>query len=291
MVLSYPEFSAIYAASLAVATVVGLLLLVGWKDMWLEKTLRAARYNFVYIVMLAAFPLFIEAFGALGGSVSGTEEMAKQIRYTSWIFELSGGVIRIIQSWLNYGVVTDFFIIIYAWLFYFLLYFAPILLLVKDDRITFRKYAIGLMITYSILIPFYILFPVSVSSSYPDSGIAPLLYTNTYWGRMITSLDPLNNDFPSGHVSISVTAFLIFATAGVTYRKFSYFLGGVTVAIVFAVLYLGVHWPADVFAGFLVGIFAAVATRTERIQMTIDKWVRALSNRIFGQNDEGPTSE
>jgi len=287
MVLSYAEFFVIYASSLVLATVIGLLVLVGWKDIWLRKILQSARYNAVYLAILIAFPLLIELPGFLGGGPSGSGETAKEVRYTSWVFDLGGGIVKIVQSWLNYGIATDLFIIIYAWLFYFLIYFAPVLLLARDDRLTLRKYAIAFIITYCILTLFYAFFPVSVSSSYTETGVVPILYVNTYWGRMVTSIDPLNNDFPSGHVSLSVTAFLIFATAGTTYRRFSYFLGAATVATVIAVLCLGIHWPADVLAGFLVGIFAAVAARNDRIQMTMNRWVRAISDRIFKPGEEG----
>jgi len=286
MVLSYPEFFVIYASSLVLATVIGLLVLVGWKDLWLRKILQSARYNAVYLAILAALPLLIELHGFLEGGPSGPGETANEVRYTSWVFDLGGDIVKIVQSWLNYGIVTDFFIIIYAWLFYFLIYFAPVLLLARDDRLTLRKYAIAFIITYCILTLFYTLFPVSVSSSYTETGVVPILYVNTYWGRMVTNIDPLNNDFPSGHVSLSVTAFLIFATAGTTYRRFSYFLGAAMVATVVAVLCLGIHWPADVLAGFLVGIFAVVAARNERIQRALDRWVRAISDRIFKPGEE-----
>jgi membrane-associated phospholipid phosphatase len=286
MVLSYPEFFVIYASSLVLATIIGLLVLVGWKDIWLRKILQSARYNAVYLAILAAFPLLIELHGFLEGGPSGPGEMASEVRYTSWVFDLGGGIVKIVQSWLNYGILTDFFIIIYAWLFYFLIYFAPVLLLARDDRLTLRKYAIAFIITYCILTLFYALFPVSVSSSYTETGVVPILYVNTYWGRMITSIDPLNNDFPSGHVSLSVTAFLIFATAGTAYRRFSYFLGAVTVATVVAVLCLGIHWPADVIAGFLVGIFAVVAALNERIQRAVDRLVRAISDKIIKPAEE-----
>jgi membrane-associated phospholipid phosphatase len=286
MVLSYAGFYVIYASSLVLATVIGLLVLVGWKDIWLKKILKSARYNAVYIVILTAFPLLIELHGFLGGGPSGPGEMAKEVRNTSWVFDLGGGIVKILQSWLNYGIVTDFLIIIYAWLFYFLIYFAPVLMLARDDRLTLRKYAIAFIITYCILTLFYAFFPVSVSSSSQETDVVPILYVNTYWGRMVTNIDPLNTDFPSGHVSLSVTAFLIFATAGTTYRRFSYFLGAVTVATVFAVLCLGIHWPADVLSGFLVGIFAAVAARNDRIQTTIDRWVRAISDRILKPVEE-----
>ncbi len=281
MALTYTEFYMIYIASLVLATAIGLLVLVGWKDMLLQKTMRSLRYNAVYIAILVALPLIIEFHDVLLGRPSGSAELAREVRYTNWIFDLSGGVVQILQSWLNYGILTDFFIIIYAWLFYFLIYFAPVLLLVRDDRLTLRTYAIAFIITYLILALFYTFFPVSVTSSYSGTGVVPILYVNSYWGRMITNIDPLNNDFPSGHVSLSVTALLVFAMAGVAYRKFTYFLAATTVAIVLAVLYLGIHWPADVFAGVLVGMFSVVAARSDKVQLTIDRWVRALSDKII----------
>lgn len=287
MVLSYSQFFTIYSFTLLVATFFALLILIGWKDMDIRKALRSVRYNAIYIVILIVFPMFIQMQDIVERSLTGPGEMAREITYTNWVFSLSGGVIRILQDRLNYQILTDFFIIMYAWVFAFLTYFAPILLLSRDDNQGLRKYAIAIMLNYLILTPFYALFPVSVSSSYPDSGMIPALYADTYWGHMVTSVDPLNNDFPSGHVSLSVTTFLVFATGGLAYRKFSYFLGVATISIVFAVLYLGIHWPADVFAGFLVAIAATVAARSDRIQMTIDRWVRALTDRLLAPEKDG----
>ena len=285
MSLSYPMFFTLYTASMLTVAMLGLLVLVRWKNMFLRKTMLSVRYNIVYVIILIAFPLVIQAQDIIEKSFAGPGT-TREVAYTNWIFSLSGGVIQILQERLNYAILTNFFIIVYAWLFAFLTYFAPVLLLVKDDRLTLRKYAIAISFNYLILIPSYALFPVSVTSSYSDSGMIPLLYANPHWGRMVTSIFSLNNDFPSGHVSLMVTTFLVFATAGVGYRKFSYFLGASAVAIVVAVLYLGIHWPADVFAGFLVGIGTTVAARTDRIQMTIDRWVRSLSEKIFSQEGQ-----
>lgn len=290
MALSYPVFFAIYAISLVVATFAGLLILVGWKDMFIRKTLLSLKYNLVYIVILAAFPLFVQLQDVVERGMSSPEGTSREIVYTNWIFSLSGGAIRILQDRLDYRLLTDFFIIAYAWVFAYLTYFVPILLLVKDDRATLRKFAVAMMINYVVLTPFYFLFPVSVSGSHPESGMTPQLYVSTNWGKMVTSVDPLNNDFPSGHVSLSVTTFLVFAYAGVGYRRFKYFLGGATVAIVFSVLYLGIHWPADVFAGFILAVGATVAANTEKVQMTIDRYVRIISEKLY-RRPEGQVTE
>lgn len=268
-----------------------VVLAVGWKDISWRKALRSAKYNAVYIVIIALFPLFIQLQDILEAHFAGPGESTREIIYTHWIFSLSGGAIKILQDRLDYKIVVDFFSIVYAWLFTFLLYFAPVLLVSTDDRVNLRKYAIAMMFNYLILTPFYALFPVSVSGSDPNLGITPLLYVNPHWGKMVTSVDPLNNDFPSGHVSLAVTTLLIFAYAGREYKKVYYFLIFATISIVFAVLFLGVHWPADVFAGFLVAVFAVVAANSERVQMTIDRYVRAANDRLFRERTVSQPSQ
>ena len=284
MALSYSVFFTLYAVSMVAAVFFGLLLFIGWKDMYWRTALRSLRYNAVYVLLIAAFPLIVQGQDLLERHLE--TEKTYEIIYTNWIFDLAGDTISVLQDRLNYAILIDLSIIAYAWLFAFITYFVPIFLLVKDDRPTLRVYAVAMMLNYIVLTPFYLVFPVSVSGSHPQSGVTPFLYATASWGEMVTSVDPLNNDFPSGHVSLSVTPFLIFAYAGIQYRGMSYFLGVTTVAIVFSVLYLGVHWPADVFAGFILGVGAVVAARSERIQMTIDRYVRIISRKLFKDRTE-----
>lgn len=290
MALSYSMFFALYSITMLVGVCLAVVLFLGWKNISWRRALQSAKYNAVYIVIIAVFPLFIQLQDVLEAHLAGPGESTREVTYTHWIFSLSGGAIRILQDRLDYVILKDFFCIVYAWLFTFLIYFAPVLLITADDRANLRKYAIAMMFNYIVLVPFYALFPVSVSGSSPESGITPLLYIDTHWGRMVTSVDPLNNDFPSGHVSLAATTMLIFAYGGQRYRAVYYFVMFTTIAVVFAVLFLGVHWPADVFAGFLVAVFAVVAANSERIQMTIDRYVRAVNDRIFKPKlDRGPS--
>lgn len=280
MAISYGLFFTIYSVTMAVGVFVGLLIFVGWRDIWIRKTLVSLRYNWVYVLIIAFLPLFIQAQDLLEDALWDPEDASNEVVYTNLIFSLSGSAIRLLQDRLDYTILTEFFMAIYAWLFTFLLYFAPVLLLVKDDRATMRVYAIAMMFNYLILIPFYLFFPVSVTGSHPESGATPLLYIDTHWGRMVTSVDPLNNDFPSGHVSLAVTTFLVFYFASQDYRRLYYFLAVTVVLVVFSVLYLGVHWPADVFGGVLVAVVAVVAAGNERIQMAIDRYVQALTRKL-----------
>jgi membrane-associated phospholipid phosphatase len=286
MVLSYPAFFTIYSVSIVVAFFLGVLVLMGWKEMSLRRGLISLRYNAVYIIILIAFPLLlILSQNMAANAISGPGDTSKEVHYTNWIFSIAGGAVAILQDRLNHAIVTDLFAITYVWLFTFLTGFVPILLLAKDDRATLRTYAIATVLNYLVLAPFYIFFPVTVTGSNIAAQTTPLLYADPNWGRMVTSVDPLNNDFPSAHVSLSTTTFLVFVYAGSQYKRFSYFLGVSTIAVVFAVLYLGVHWPADVFAGFLVAVGATVAARSDRVQMTIDRYVRIISRRLLNEKE------
>jgi membrane-associated phospholipid phosphatase len=294
MDLSYAAFLAAFFLSLAVAIVVGVILVVRWRNLFVMKALMSFRYNWLYVVLIILFPIVVKAIEYLQGRISDPANRFDEVVYTNWMFNLSGGAIRVLQDRLNSRLLTDLFIVVYVWLFAYVTAFPPVLLFAKDDRRLMRRYAIAMLFNGLILTPFYALFPVSVTGSHPESGMTPLLYISVDWGRMVLSIDPLDNDFPSGHVSLALTTFLIFALAGFEYRKVAYFFAGATAAIVFSVLYLGIHWPPDVFAGFLVGVAATALSGVQRIQMTIDRYVRLVSLRLFGiQPDEAtaPTKE
>jgi len=287
MDIPYEVFLAAFFLSLAAAIVAGLLLVVRWRNLFVKKALMSFRYNCLYVFLIILFPITVKVIEYLQGRISDPTSRFDEVVYTNWMFNISGGAIRVLQDRLNSRVLTDLFIIVYVWLFAYISAFPSVLLFAKDDRMLMRKYAIAMLFNGMILTPFYAFFPVSVTGSHPESGMTPLLYISVDWGRMVLSVDPLDNDFPSGHVSIAVTTFLVFATAGFRYRKISYFFGGAAVAIVFSVLYLGIHWPPDVLAGFFVGVLATVLSGVERIQMTIDRYVRLLSEKLLGiRSDE-----
>jgi membrane-associated phospholipid phosphatase len=284
--ISYSVFIAIYAVSVVVGIVAGLIVMVGWRNLSLRRIAESARYNLVYIAIIAGAPLLV----LIEHAVASVEQNSKEVIYTNWLFSISGNAIRNLQDRLDYQLLADFSILVYVWVFAFIIYFTPILILALDDRLTFRRYAIAMLFNYLVLLPFYIFFPVTVTGFYADSGMTPLLYIDTNWGRVVTSIDPLNNDFPSAHVSLVVTALLILISAGVDYRRYYYFVACAAVGITFSVLYLGVHWLADVFAGFVLAIGAYVFSGNERVQMTFDRYVRTLSSMLSRKKQDEPAT-
>ena len=284
--VSYSVFIALYAASVVVGIFAGLAIIVGWRNLSLGRFIESFRYNLLYVAIIIGAPLLV----LIEHAVASIEPNSKEVVYTNWLFQIGGNAIRLLQDRLDYQVLTDFSILIYVWVFAFIIYFTPILILALDDRPTFRRYAIAMLFNYVVLLPFYIFFPVTVTGFYAESGMTPLLYVDTHWGRMVTSVDPLNNDFPSAHISLIVTALLVLVSAGVDYRRYYYFVGCSAIGITFSVLYLGVHWLADVFAGLVLAVGAYVISGNERVQMTFDRFIRRISSRFEKEDVKEPPS-
>ena len=277
MPVSYTLFVGLYALSVVVGIAAALLVIVGRKNISLHKLFGSAKYNLLYIVIIATAPLLV----LLEHAFVSVELNSKEVVYTNWLFSIGGNAITILQDRLDYQILADLSIVIYVWIFAFVLYFTPILILTLDDRATFRRYSLAVLFNYVILLPFYIFFPVTVTGFYADSGMTPLLYIDSNWGRMVTSIDPLNNDFPSAHVSLVVTALLVLVYAGVDYRRYYYFVACAAVGITFSVLYLGVHWLADIFGGFALAVIAYMVSGNQRVQMAFDRHIRALTSKII----------
>jgi membrane-associated phospholipid phosphatase len=275
MPFSYPLFMGLYFASIAAGIFIGLLWIIGWKDLSWRKALDSAIQNGAYAVLIVAMPMIM-----LAENILRPTEASKEIIYTDWIFSISGNWIRIVQDRLDYRLLTDFFILVYVWVFTYILYFTPLLILARDDRKTLRRYTLAIVLNYVFLLPFYLFFPVSVTGFYADAGVTPLLYVDTNWGRVVTSVDPLDNDFPSAHVSLVVTTLLVMSAAGLNYRRFCYFTAIATAGIVFAVLYLGVHWVADVMGGFILAFMAVLISSNERLEAVFSRRLDSISKKV-----------
>jgi membrane-associated phospholipid phosphatase len=251
--LSFTEFLLMFVASLAAAALAGLFFVS--RSLSVRKAVTIAKKNVVFLVVLAILPAMTLTIDLL--DVTVTDHVTKQMEYTDWFMEMGGGTVSALQTRLNYGIMIDTSILFYVWVFSFVTLFSPALLLLTGDERTLRRYSVAMAANYMVMIPFYILIPVGVASASPESGVLPLLYVYPNWGHLVTSIDPLNNGFPSGHTSLMVTTFLVFLLARGKYRGYSAFLGIAAGGIVLSVFLLGVHWPIDVLVGAVIAGGAA----------------------------------
>ena len=117
----------------------------------------------------------------------------------------------------------------------------------------FKRFSLMFSLNYLIAFPFFMFFNVSVTGV-TLQDVQPLMYVQ--FPRIflaITTIDPLDNCFPSLHVAMVFSAFLIMVKTD--FKRFKIFLYLGVPTIIFAVLYLGIHWITDVFAGMALALF------------------------------------
>lgn len=153
-----------------------------------------------------------------------------------------------IYSSLTY-LMTFTYIIIYP----SAVFFTALILIHYRETVLLKRAALMFSLNYLIAFPFFMLFHVSTTGA-TLPGVEPLIYEQ--FPRIctaITTIDPLDNCFPSLHVAMVFSAFLIIC--GTNYRRYKIFTYFAVPATIFAVLYLGIHWLIDVFAGIALALF------------------------------------
>jgi membrane-associated phospholipid phosphatase len=153
-----------------------------------------------------------------------------------------------IYSSLTY-LMTFTYIIIYP----SAVFFTALILIHYRETLLFKRAALMFSLNYLIAFPFFMLFHVSTTGA-TLPGVEPLIYEQ--FPRIctaITTIDPLDNCFPSLHVAMVFSAFLIMC--GTNYRRYRIFIYFAFPATIFAVLYLGIHWLIDILAGIAIALF------------------------------------
>jgi membrane-associated phospholipid phosphatase len=274
--LTYTQFFLAYSSSIILAICLGLWFMVGPIGSFFRRSISFVRRYYVFLIILAALPLAVQAVSLAKSHLAGADYASDSTENAGAVYALGGGVIKVLQKSLDSDLLGASFEVTYMWVFAFFTYFLPVLLIAKRDIRTLSAFTIAIAINYSVLISSYVLFPVRVSSSLPGANIQPVLYDSHTWGMMATSVDSLTNCFPSGHISLSFTALFVFSLAGPEYRRLSCLLAATGITLVFAVLYLGIHYPADVIGGLVLAIASAVCATNKRVRETALSFVRSV---------------
>lgn len=126
----------------------------------------------------------------------------------------------------------------------------------EGEKTIGRKIFWGSIFNYVLILPFYILVPVSERWAAGDGQV--LLLMDQISPLLIQGLRPMsgmNNCFPSFHTSLAITFALVISQSGnKRLRRTILVLSGL---VVYSTLYLGFHWALDVFAGV---VFASFCT-------------------------------
>ncbi|MCD6383172.1 MAG: hypothetical protein J7L88_01770 [Thermoplasmata archaeon] len=134
--------------------------------------------------------------------------------YTGWNFtplihSIEGDLVAKLQNYFLNDYLTLFFSGVYIMGYMFVNYFTILFFTYVDDKELADKAALNYAFVYLIATPFYLFFPVDVTSFYLPN-VRSLLYD--YSGglhRFFVAVDPFDNCFPSLHIAIPVSIFLL----------------------------------------------------------------------------------
>ena len=277
MALSFSAFLVLYNLSIILAVFAGTLIFVDIRNRRLKDVLAATRRNLHIIAILIVIPMFVLTEKWFAPAYANLD-------YTPLIYSFYGGIPAAVQRSLLNPLLTDFMELVYVYGFTFIIYFTPYLLIVNSDDVLLKKYAAIIVLNYLVLVPFYILFPVH-TPAYSDglTTVSPLLYNNQYFGRMVTGIDPLDNCFPSGHVSLILSTLFVIWKAKTgdegTYGRYAYFVLASFLLITLSVLYLGIHWPADILGGLILAYAAYYAVEKGYVFRITDAFMNLFEKK------------
>ncbi len=276
MALSFSVFLVLYNLSIVLAVGAGTAIFVNIKERKLAKVLASARRNLPIIIILAVIPVFVLTEKWFAPAYANLD-------YTPLIYSFFGEFPADVQRSLLNPMMTAFMDFVYVYGFTFIIYFTPYILIVNSGDRILRKYAAVIVINYIVLIPFYIFFPVHTPAySEALTTVSPILYNNQYLGRMVTGIDPLDNCFPSGHISLMLSTLFVMWKAkgedGETYGRYAYFVLLSFILISISILYLGIHWPADIAGGIILAYAAYYVVEKGHVFRLIDAFMRFFKN-------------
>lgn len=169
--------------------------------------------------------------------------------FTQYIYLFEGNITPLVQQWLNNDVLTHVTTFFYVIVFSVMMFASLFVYHHEQDRRSLYTLLYGIGLNYVIAIPFFLFVPVN-ETWYIHPDVSPL-YLTAYplFEEQYRFFSGLDNSFPSLHTSISLTlAAIAFRSRNV---RFSWFCTVSTAIILFSVIYLGIHWFADVIAGIM----------------------------------------
>lgn len=176
------------------------------------------------------------------------------------ITPLTGSFLPNVPVWFQANIPQDPFVMVFGLIYIglpFVLVAVPLTLAGRGEVSALRTYCLSLALAYVSGMVLHLAFPSERPSLNPGSGVLPLLYSDPLLGPLYSGLSTPGRSFPSWHVT-QLSAVLV---ALIDRRTARVALSAALALTAFGVMFLGIHWPADVLAGLLLGGAAAMAGR------------------------------
>ena len=219
-----------------------------------------------------------------------------ELNFTELIHAIEGDFVYYFQSTLENAYLTHFFAPFYIVSYIFINYFSVIYFAFQKENLLATKMAINYMVIYILSIPFYLFMPVDVTHSIIHD-VKPLLYEySPFMNEFFSKADPFDNCFPSLHIAIPFSLFLIIwhhrkRHDDRRFDRYLYLVIVINLLYAFAILYLGVHWLIDIIGGILVGWLGWIMVETLasgylRITRKTDRDLRSQLRQIVSYKDK-----
>jgi len=221
---------------------------------WIDRV-RERACPLVFLAVAVAFKRLVEGIVPAVASLVG-------LNVTHLLYAIEGDLVAVLQSVAS-PPVTAYFAFVYVHGFSLLLLFPVLAYIAHPDPHPLRKTAVAYSVNYLVGLAGYAAFVAYGPRNHIPFEVVSLLYTHWPESYLLTSsMNASTNVFPSLHASFSVT---IVVLAWRTRAEYPVWAGVATVlgtSIVFATMYLGIHWATDVVAGVALAAGAvAVADR------------------------------
>jgi membrane-associated phospholipid phosphatase len=205
---------------------------------------------FLCVVLLAS---------AVGRGSLQTVSRLFGLQATALIYGLEGGFVAWVQATFAAPPLTAYFSWVYVYGYAFLLSFPVIAYLALPRTTALRRVLVAYALNYGIGLALYTLvFAYGPRNVMPDM-VTPLLFTNRPDVMLLASEVNVNtNVFPSLHTSLAVTVGTFAVLTREEYPRWTPLAVPLSLSVVVATMYLGIHWLTDVVAGFALA-FGCVA--------------------------------
>jgi len=173
---------------------------------------------------------------------------------TGAIYAIEGNVVSLLQLAAT-PLATFYLSFAYLFGYAFLTIFPFVAYFALEDTRPLRMTILAYSLNYLLGLVCYVLFISYGPRNLIPGQVASLLYGTYPEAQLLTSVVNANtNVFPSLHASLSVTAALLARRTADIYPNWYRLSGLLTVSVVVATMYLGIHWAIDVVAGSLLAL-------------------------------------
>lgn len=205
-----------------------------------------------HLLLLGAVLAINKVAREVGPSVSWVLDL----NITGVIYAVEGDLVGTIQS-IQGSLLTAYFSYMYLAGYIALLVFPFVAYFALEDLQYLKQTAVAYAANYAIGLGCYvILISYGPRNVIPDVVTQPL-YTTYPEAQLFTSAVNANtNVFPSLHASLAITVALLAVRTRAVYQRWAVLALPVAGSVVFATLYLGIHWVTDVVAGGLLAGFS-----------------------------------